>query len=248
MTAPTDQSPTSDPAPAQPVLSYATPEADGLPEWHPEAEALIDQRAPLRRLRGCFVKSEDAVRYFAKSMEQRYSPQNAGTTCIACGGPAREWWVVCIWTATGHYRTLTFHLGSEPTAQFRTCHAICDACRRRWLTRPWLNGFLRVCRWSGWLAVAAFAVIILSDFLPQNLNMPLILGSLGLIAASYLLQFAGRIIFGFLKPRAMRKLVPRRRVSLTEAAPWPQNPGEPPYGPPFGPNTAPSNTAPAGPG
>lgn len=211
----------------RPVLSYATPAADGLPEWHPEAEALIDQRAPLRKLRKYFRRGEDVAHYFAKSMERRYAPQNAGQICIGCGQPATQWWVVCFWTASGPLKRTEFAFG-EPEVSFRTCHAICETCRARWLDHPWLNWVGWVMAWTQRAALAGLILCWIANVITGwrfgQWSVWLALFLFGQLPVVQVLNFLWRRHM----PATIKRLVPRRRVRLAGAHCGPQDPATSP--------------------
>lgn len=114
------------------VLDYATPDDDGLPEFHPEAEALIDAGANPLRLRELFPRTEDAARYYAKSMARRFSV--AEQHCEACDAAPAEVVVIVRWQIVFPLRFTEFRWAgnSTPTSTFMTRHGACNACHQRW--------------------------------------------------------------------------------------------------------------------
>ncbi|MBA3272471.1 MAG: hypothetical protein H0T11_01175, partial [Chthoniobacterales bacterium] len=163
--------------PAQNVLGYATPGADGLPDVIPEAEVIIGQGKPPRAIRRFFRKADHAVRYFARSMTRRHSPEMLSDVCLGCGQTSRDYAIQLIWFATAPPRFLEFRLSSEEVkAPFPTIHPICQNCMHHWTARVEQFGTAR--RWVHWAQksfwivligwVVLQAVVPLSRFLPTR--------------------------------------------------------------------------------
>jgi len=129
---------------AKAVLSYATPDADGLPEFVPEAEALIDAGKRPKALRKLFKKTRDAVRYFAKSMTRRFDQSHLTKTCVSCGAPDPTMVVQLQWTARAPLKNLEIGISDNAAAfPFTTMHSICPTCMHDWTRRLFRYNWLR---------------------------------------------------------------------------------------------------------
>ena len=229
MTVPTDQSSTSDPVPARPVLSYATPQADGLPDWHGEAEHMIRLGKSPNDLRRYFDKTEHAVRYFVKSVRRRFSAAQAGNRCIACGAEANTFWVVCTWQVEARVRAFEFSVSqSTIRREVATCHAVCDRCARRWLVRPWMDRVLVVGHWARWAAWVAIGVLVVSVLSVPPFHMQMVDEVLWCIALAFVIQMIAAITWRWRVPGAVRRLMPRSGVRLLRADLRPQSAAGPP--------------------
>jgi hypothetical protein len=124
-----------DPQPVQP-LSYATFDADGLPDLVPEVEALIDGRHPPRKMRPYFRNAVQTAKYLAKSLRRRKSLENLPNTCEVCGGGTGGLFLPAEWIVVVKPATFEFVWRYETaTASFVAHHAICPACLERWVAR-----------------------------------------------------------------------------------------------------------------
>jgi len=118
---------------ASAVLDYATYDADGLPPWVAPAEELIAARAKPKTIRKFFRKTEEAVKYFAKSMRRRFSLANVGDDCVACGTSPCPTVVGVQWMVRMPLKWKQIKLSNDqPRAKFVTHHAMCPACLERW--------------------------------------------------------------------------------------------------------------------
>lgn len=173
-----------------PTLGYATPDADGLPPWVPEAEELIEKGAPAKKITKYFRKSDDAVKYYIKSMHRRYGPDSLTNTCVLCGQEARDQAIQLEWRVRMPARFMEFRLNdSGPNGTFNTMHSICPSCLVDLLKR---TGFLARTRMAlSWLSVFAWLAFLALSVLSRafrarfNWNFPAILAFLG----GYLLLF-----------------------------------------------------------
>jgi hypothetical protein len=159
----------SDTQTAQPVLGYATPEADGLPDWVPEAEEQIERGRSPNAIRRYFPSSKQAVRYFAKSMARRYGPEAMGSACLGCGTDGQLYAIQLQWLATADLRFLEFQVsGSNPTAEIKTIHPVCERCLGEW--HHSITRYNRPVRWLSWgyfAALALFALFFVGPAIPM---------------------------------------------------------------------------------
>ncbi len=123
------------PLPVQPVLEYATRDADRLPDVVPEADALIEQGASPGAIRRHFGDADQAVRYFGKAMSRRFAPDTLGDACDGCGGDGRHFAVELRWVAAESTRLFESFVRALATASFSTVHPMCESCGNRWATR-----------------------------------------------------------------------------------------------------------------
>lgn len=191
-------------------LSYATPDADGLPEFVPEAEVLLDERQPLSKLRKLFRRAADVPKYVAKSYRRRKAKENAGHACECCGAAA-EWVVPVDWWITMSVSTFALSRESVP-AETRTHHSLCNTCMDRWANRV-----LRFSRWRwvaivfGWLWLPALflnkPIASLLGFAP---NHGAVLSAwFWILLAGMMVKALMRRWHAFLPPRPIRLAMPR---------------------------------------
>ena len=203
---------------AGPVLAYATKDADGLPEWVAEAEALIERRCRPRAIRKSFRNADQAVKYFAKSMRRRFGPDSLGPRCAACGREPASRALQVAWLASCPPRFLEFRVSEkEINAKCETLHALCESCLSDWgrrltsysIPRRWLArgmGIITVV-FIGLLLLSA--VPALSAYVPRRLN-DMAVGSY--IASLILLSAANKLmdlLWRLRHPRVLRRLMPR---------------------------------------
>ena len=150
----------SEPPPDNPpppeVLDYATLDADGLPPFVAEAEALIDAKEKPGKLRRYFVSSALALKYFVKSMQRRHAFASLKGRCECCGASPCPTYVSADWWATialKSHEWLKFR--SPPAARFRTSYVLCEACHIEWVR---LKRRQRTVEWS---VVSAFVILAL---------------------------------------------------------------------------------------
>ena len=133
--------------------------ADDPPDALAPARALIAGGARFRRVRPLFAGMNDAFACYAAAQQELYAAAHG--CCVACGG-GREvggveitWrmvarragdWVMVVVGALSH-----FAHDDVPYRRFRTRHALCDACLRRWR-----RGRI------GWVALFCVGVLFLS--------------------------------------------------------------------------------------
>jgi hypothetical protein len=157
----------SDPLPQNPqqnVLHYATPDADGTPEWVTEAEAMLDQRCKPKQLRSLFRKADDAMKYFLKSMRRRFGVDQLGSACENCNTPCTSACAV-LWVAEIPFKTFEFRIAStSPKAQFVTYHVMCPTCHAPWK---------RSARWQRgvrWLTTGVWVGLIVLLIVPRQVR------------------------------------------------------------------------------
>lgn len=144
---------------AKAVLGYATPDADGLPEFVPEAETLISSGEGPKSLRSVFRQTDQAVRYYSKSLARRYSEASLATGC-ACGNQEAPFVFQLSWSIKSPFRHFEMNLSiSEPETTCLTLHALCGDCFVDWEHRinrySWVRSLLGI---LGFLWVMIFLV------------------------------------------------------------------------------------------
>ncbi|MCS7033487.1 MAG: hypothetical protein NZ561_05765 [Phycisphaerae bacterium] len=196
-----------------PTLDYATSDADGTPDWHEEAERLIDAGRPLRRLNRCFRRGIDSARYFRKSAQRRYCVQTREAACVGCGRPNQDFVARVIWSIDVPTRPLELQIWSEQgSLPLETWHTLCPPCFGEWGRRVRhllrLQSAGRVLLWLG--IVFYLGWVLLERLLwGRSPGLWVSLGFLGLVVAIPIvakLLDAWRVGVG---PRALRRLMPR---------------------------------------
>lgn len=189
-------------------LAYATPDADGLPEVMPEAEAAIDRCEPLRKIRRHFRNPTQMASYLRRSLGRRFSDETAGTSCVNCGRPTDQL-VDLAWT--GRLGAIfSFRLSSDEPFDVATTHALCERCLERWMEEnEWPVRVRRASMIAGpILMVAFFAAMSFRKQLSDGfwwIAVPLLLGQLALSAAAQLaFKIAQRRV-----PEPLRRALPR---------------------------------------
>ncbi|CAN5528892.1 hypothetical protein BH10PLA1_BH10PLA1_04460 [soil metagenome] len=125
--------PSENPPMANSVLDYATYDADGLPPWVAEAEALIDARARPRAIRKCFNKSDLALKYFAKSMRRRFGIAQLGGACVGCRLDNCSTAARLKWHIQMPLEAMRLRMSAQPQqAEFLTYHTLCSTCAMHW--------------------------------------------------------------------------------------------------------------------
>jgi hypothetical protein len=203
---------------AEPVLDYATRDADGLPTWHADAEAAIAQRCRPRAIRRFFRNVDEAVRYFAKSMRGRYGPDALPARCAACQSQPASFVLQVAWSATCPPRFLEFRLSEkEIAARFDTLHALCETCLSDWgkrlasysLPRRWLA------RGMGVVTVVFVGLLLLSWVPAFRAFVPRWWTDMSLwfyVASLVVLSLAVKSVEALWRrghPRILRRLMPR---------------------------------------
>lgn len=140
--------------PPPPVIDYATPSADRVPELVPEVEHLIDGRAPIDRLRKFFSSSGQALAYFTRSMKRRYSVAKLNLTCVGCGHHPVDTYAYVRWVARATPNTLELRLGTA-TEMIETAHSLCPDCLKS------IRNRIAVPRLVGCMAAASLTVTFL---------------------------------------------------------------------------------------
>ena len=203
---------------AEPVLSYATKDADGLPEWVAEAEKLIEQRSRPRAIRKFFRHADETVKYFAKSMRRRFGPDSLGARCVACEREPAAFALQVAWSASCPPRILEFRVSEkEIAATFQTLHALCESCLGDWGRR--LTSYSIPRRWlargMGIVTVLFIGLLLLGRISALNAYVPRRLNDVAVgfyIASLLLLGVANRLtdlLWRVRHPRVLRRLMPR---------------------------------------
>ena len=203
---------------AEPVLDYATKDADGLPAWHADAEAVIDQRRRPRAIRRFFRTADEAVRYFAKSMRRRFGPDALGARCASCDVEPAPFALQVAWSATCPPRFLEFRVSEKQiAASFETLHALCEPCLVDWGKR--LTGYSFSRRWLsrgiGVLTVLFIGLLLLGWVPAFRAHVPRWWNDLSVwvyISSLILLSVAAKsvdLLWRMRHPRVLRRLMPR---------------------------------------
>lgn len=117
---------------AKAVLGYAAPDADGLPEFVPEAEQLIDAGRGPQSLRRLLGGTEHAVDYYCKSLRRRYSESALRSACD-CGREEALFAIQLSWVIRSSFSTREFQLlSNEAYSTCTTLHAVGPACLADW--------------------------------------------------------------------------------------------------------------------
>lgn len=147
------------------VLGYATPDADGLPEFVPPAEALISSGKGPKSLRGLFGKTELAVDYYCKSLKRRYDETTLSLSC-ACGNEQATHVIQLSWFVSAPLRTGEFQLSSnEAYSTCTTLHAVGAACLRDWEHR--IGRFSRLARLASIWSLGLIILLIIGHTLER---------------------------------------------------------------------------------
>ncbi|CAN5528840.1 hypothetical protein BH10PLA1_BH10PLA1_04450 [soil metagenome] len=196
------------------VLDYATYDADGLPPWVAEAEALIDVRAKPKKLRKFFRNADQAARYFAKSMRRRFAIDRLGDHCVACDAPYCRTAAGVEWIVRMPLKWSEFRLSRKLVEQtFVAYHPMCADCFTPWRkTHARIRLAARVfhnLRW-GWLV---FVIIVaMAPQISPTLRGPWI----AVISSAYfpfllLIIFSRRLLAIWARlriPQGLRKSLP----------------------------------------
>lgn len=197
-----------------PTLAYATPDANGLPECIPEAEALIERKASSSDLNPLFRKSTDTVRYIARSLSRRYSVEAINARCLLCDRAAPELALQVQGSVWAPARSREVRLNDTgPTEEFVTFHSICAPCRDDWFRQI---GSLWWIRWAlFWLGLTAWLGYILAlallYFTSSRVNWASRMT--WMVIGGYVMLFiAGKVvsfIYSRRQPRQLRTIMPR---------------------------------------
>jgi hypothetical protein len=194
------------------TLNYAAPDADGLPVFVPEAEAIIDRGGGPSAIRKLFRIRLDATRYFAKSMSRRYDLIHAGADCCVCGRPATRFAIV-EWNAKAQPHPFQFEITADANVvPFQTRHVLCEPCMSRWTRKA--DRYRGPVRWLGvlqWPIVGAMILMgIVSATATSIIRWHLLFGGLiVLMVARHLLFHLFNILFVRTTPVIIRRI--RRR-------------------------------------
>lgn len=123
----------ADPNKKPPVIDYATPQTSRLkPDIRERVDAMIEAGASPRDIRWHFHSTREAVEYYAKAMERKYSQESLGCQCVVCGGNVGEKAVRLRWRVQMEIGSFEFSLKSTTKADFSSFHSICDTCLPKW--------------------------------------------------------------------------------------------------------------------
>lgn len=142
-----------------PLISYATPDTDGLPALVPEAEMLIDEGRGPESFSDLFVTRAAARLYFIKSIERRYDLPTIGTVCVVCGDKA-EYMAVVGWL---------IRISDSEFRKMTTGHAVCERCMEAWMQRAQrVNEWRAIVKVAGWTAIVAWLLLFIPVLLADS--------------------------------------------------------------------------------
>lgn len=188
-------------------LDYATLDADGNPEWVPEAEAAIDRGEKPNAIARHFANSRLARSYMAKSLRRRFSFERRAPDCVCCSTKTTSFVKLrCQFQAPRAWFDPR-PSDADFTAQFEACQTICSECALRWFRKlKWPRRVLLAARTLKWVILSIFALqALLWKYYPITRTANVI------IVSSF--YAAWLILFGFAALR-MRRIFPatiRRR-------------------------------------
>jgi hypothetical protein len=125
------------------ILNYASSDADGLPTCVPEAEEMIDRGSSPKQIRHLFRKTEEAVRYFAKSMSRRYDVAHLEKSCVNCAAQNPRFVAQVIWLATAKFRPFEFRMRGKAFTLAKTFHPLCYPCAKDYHHRMYRFIYIR---------------------------------------------------------------------------------------------------------
>ena len=214
MDRPTERFSSGDALPAKPpatlILDYATPAADGVPEWLPDVDAAIDRSETLKRLAARIDRTDVAAQYLERAIARRFAADVADGRCANCDAPASLLAVVG-WSFRIKGRSFAVRpRNDEASGIALTHHAVCDACGQRWSTRvaP-IARVRRVANWTGiGSAILAFIGVVIANVVPRAFAGVFYAPWVPLLACLFV-GAVGRAIESCLMPRAIPPLMPR---------------------------------------
>lgn len=169
----------------EPTLSYATDDADGAPDYLPEAEQKIDAGAKPSAIAKHFRNAKQAGRYYAKSQARRHWIDNLAHRCCMCGEPNIATACSVFWDVkVTKFLSFRFGRGGESTTTFFTAHSICETCYNHLETSARRIGNWRIV--LGWTSLIVWLVVVGGYVLYRTLRgtvfVPYILLSIALAA------------------------------------------------------------------
>ena len=193
--------------PEKRVLDYATPGSVGPTTIVPEAESLIDARAPLRMLRPLFRSGVEAGRYLAKSLQRRAQDESR---CINCYSEQANLFCGCQWTMHQPMRFFEMLIRNNYSLDFSTFHQICPNCLIE--LKKELEGRNQRLRWLEFVQACEIVIIptgLLVGCLGETAFMLVtISGVLLAIVACRLAAIRMRCEYLKHVPRSLREFVP----------------------------------------
>lgn len=200
------------PAQATP-LDYATPDADGVPDFVPEAEAAIERGESVKAISSMLPDPTQTQRYLEKSFARRFGLDAAGRECAACGA-VTDFIATVFWTYLLQIKRRSFTLSDKrEDVTVISYHAICATCADRWRQR---TRVAQLCRRIGSGTIVAttlcFGVVQLVRWW-FNLRgggltwVPA--ATIGCLLAGLVLERFGARSFHARTPLSVRRLMPR---------------------------------------
>lgn len=192
-------------------LTYATLDADGLPDFIPEVEAAIHASESLRRIRRRFPKPLrkpiKIEKYIAKSFRRRFALDATQGRCVCCGRDTDD-----VVTVVWFFETRkNFRLAAEIDHPLvHTRHSMCADCFLAWTRRTRWPSFLFKCVGVCWIALIALLVVRATlrgggGELAQWLTA----AHYGLFVASMFGLVVATFIWRRMVPKSLRQCVPR---------------------------------------
>lgn len=192
-------------------LTYATLDADGLPDVIPEVEAAIDRGESLRQVRKRFPKllrkPIKVERYIAKSFRRRFGLDATDGRCVCCGDATDDVVTVAWSFETGK----NFRLAAAVDRPLvLTRHSMCVACFVAWARRTrWPGVMFRFVGFS-WIAVIGLMVArAVFRRTGGELVSWLTIAQYSLFAVTILGSVIATFIWRRVVPKSIKRCVPR---------------------------------------
>lgn len=191
-------------------LDYATLDADGNPEFVPEAEAAIDRGDKPNAIARYFRKKHLARAYIAKSLRRRFSYDALTGRCVCCDKDTSmlvtlEWQFPAPrnWYSPAPSDT-------DLKARVQTSHSLCAACAIRWFSRlRWPAILIRIGRVLNWIAIGIFLLrLILRRWMPVDAWLSLSIAG-ACLAGWVLFCGLGVLLHRRARPAEFKSVLPR---------------------------------------
>lgn len=191
-------------------LDYATLDADGNPEFVPEAEAAIDRGAKPNAIARFFPKKRLARAYIAKSLRRRFSYDTLTGRCVCCGKET-SMLVTLEWQfqAPRNWYSIA-PSDTDLKARVETSHSLCESCALAWFARlRWPSILIRIGRVLNWIAIGIFLLrLILRRWMPIDPWLSLSIAG-GCLAGWAVLCGTGLVLHRLARPVAFKSVLPR---------------------------------------
>lgn len=135
-------------------LSYATCDADGGVDWHPEVEELLDEGAKFKSIVKLFASRRDAGLYWAKSMRRRFEMKATGSPCVECYAEG-VYQLAAQWKVHVSRLFLGMPFVRMKFTGFPTHHSLCATCATRLAYR-----FVRLRRLNLLMRIASSLMVL----------------------------------------------------------------------------------------